>query len=460
MGESFYSIVSYILMDGTRLATSIFLYIFLKRFVSVKRAAVAGVLCFVIAKILYRIPQEISPVIRFAVAILGVFLVLIIGDASRVRLKAFFCVSFFVLRWLALGSVSQLMMLVIQVTNDIQALQSSIFVLNVVFLLTEIFQLVLSIVFLAFSVCFFLKVYKNCYDELSTKEFIMLLMPMLAQLVACQSVANYYDLYNQAMVAEVIEPVYKFNYTLLLFYLISYVTILAFLTFYQELKEARENRKEQEALAFQVENVKEHIEAVESVYGEIRGVRHDMANHLMTLTGLIENGDATAAEEYARKINETLSQTELGYKSGNPVTDVIIREYMDKFREKGISFACDFHYPDSEKMDSFDMSIVLFNALQNAYEAVADIPDAQVTLKSYRKKNAYILEVGNDCDKEISINEITGLPISGKGDTVGHGYGLKNVQRIARKYFGDIRICVEDGRFVLNMMMMLKHMNN
>ncbi len=37
-----------------------------------------------------------------------------------------------------------------------------------------------------------------------------------------------------------------------------------------------------------------------------------------------------------------------------------------------------------------------------------------------------------------------------------HGYGLKNIRRIAQKYNGDIRIDVEEGRFCLSIMVMLQ----
>ena len=453
--DLYYGIVSCCMLTGTRLATAIFLYILLKNFVKKKRAVIASTSYFILITVLYYIPQVLPNVTAYGISIFCVFLILIIGDASRIRLKAFISVTAFVLRWLAFGSVQQLMMPVIQIMNKLYS-KSSILLMNIEFLLTEILQLGLSVLLLGISVRLFLRVYKNVYDELPTKEFVMLLMPMLAQVVGYQSVINYYDLYDKAMRAGVIKPVYEFNYTLLLFYLISYVAILAFLTFYQELKETRENRKEQELLASQVENLKEHIHTVERAYGEIRGMRHDMANHLMTLDGLIENGDHAAAEEYARKIKETISHTESGIKSGNPVTDVIIGEYVEKFKKKKIAFECDFHYPDSEKIDSFDLSIVLFNALQNAYEASVSVQDSFVAVKSFRKKNAFIIEVSNKCDERVSINEITGLPISSKDNEIVHGYGLKNIKRIAQKYYGDMQISTDDGKFILNIMMMLQ----
>ena len=58
--------------------------------------------------------------------------------------------------------------------------------------------------------------------------------------------------------------------------------------------------------------------------------------------------------------------------------------------------------------------------------------------------------------KILLLNEATGLPITSKSDTTKHGYGLKNIKRIARKYNGDIKISIKNSRFVLNIMMMLR----
>ena len=283
----------------------------------------------------------------------------------------------------------------------------------------------------------------------------MLVLPMLAQVVGYQSVINYYDLYDKAMKAGVIEPVYEFNYILLAFYLISYGAILVFLMLYQELKKMQENNKEQEILEAQIDNLKNHIDTAMKSYAEIRAMRHDMANHLMVLNELIESGRNEAAEEYSSKLNAMIMQTQSDVKSGNPVTDIVIGEYKDKCDKAGIDFTYDFHYPEKGVIDAFDMSIVLFNALQNACEAAQKTPHGYVSLKAFRKKNAYIIEITNSCTGRITV-EPGKLPATDKDNAQAHGYGLKNIKHIAEKYYGGINIESADDTFKLNIMMMLE----
>ena len=128
----------------------------------------------------------------------AVYIVLIVGDFKKIRLKAFLCITFFALRWLAVGSVSQLMMLINQMTttlmNNIEIYMTNIPAIIAMFVATEILEVVLCMLFIGFSVKMFLKVYKNVCEELTVKEFIMLVLPMLAQVVGYHMVLFLYFL--------------------------------------------------------------------------------------------------------------------------------------------------------------------------------------------------------------------------------------------------------------------------
>ena len=223
--DLFYEIVSQCMINGVRLAAAFFLYRLLSDFVNKKRAFASAVLYLAVLTVLYYIPQILPNLAAYVIAMAAVYIVLIVGDFKKIRLKAFLCITFFALRWLAVGSVSQLMMLINQMTttlmNNIEIYMTNIPAIIAMFVATEILEVVLCMLFIGFSVKMFLKVYKNVCEELTVKEFIMLVLPMLAQVVGYQSVINYYDLYDKAMKAGVIEPVYEFNYILRAFYLIS-----------------------------------------------------------------------------------------------------------------------------------------------------------------------------------------------------------------------------------------------
>ena len=102
------------------------------------------------------------------------------------------------------------------------------------------------------------------------------------------------------------------------------------------------------------------------------------------------------------------------------------------------------------------MSVILNNALQNAIENTEKEKEKQISIESYRRKNAYIIEVCNSFTGNLRWDAESGLPVTSKEKDKGHGYGLPNIRRTAGKYAGDIDIALKDGEFCLCIMLMLE----
>ena len=79
---------------------------------------------------------------------------------------------------------------------------------------------------------------------------------------------------------------------------------------------------------------------------------------------------------------------------------------------------------------------------------------SHITVSSYRKNNAYMIEIRNSFSGILQWDARSGFPVTTKEKTDGHGYGLSNIRRMAEKYFGDIDISLEDGEFRLSIMLM------
>ena len=232
--------------------------------------------------------------------------------------------------------------------------------------------------------------------------------------------------------------------------------ILIALAVYQKMKEKQREEKENILLAEQIENTRQHISEVEKLYADIRALKHDMGNHISVLEHLFLKNETEELEKYMAQLKKSLSESVAEIKTGNPVTDVILTQKQKEAEKKGIQFDCQFAYPMETNVNAFDISVILNNAIENAFEGITGCKNPYVSVTAYRKKNAYMLEVRNCISKCVVIDSETGLPETTKKDKGSHGFGLANIRKVAQKYYGDIDINQDENSFTLTVMLMIE----
>ncbi len=240
------------------------------------------------------------------------------------------------------------------------------------------------------------------------------------------------------------------------------ITIVVVTVLFQNIKARQEEKLQNELLAIQVDSTEKHIRQVESLYRNIRSIRHDMTNHILTLERLYAGNNAAEAVDYGKELKSALSPMTGEIKSGNPVTDVILQELKSEAEKRKIHFQSDFYYPTGTNINAFDVSVILNNALQNAMENAEKSETPYISILSYHRNNAYMIEVSNSFTGNLQWDEERGLPVTSKEKKDGHGYGkvhgygLANIRMVARKYSGDIAIDLKDGEFCLSIMLMME----
>ena len=246
------------------------------------------------------------------------------------------------------------------------------------------------------------------------------------------------------------------GYTFLrvLYQIVSFATVLIAVVTYQKIKEKQREENVNLLLEEQIENTKQHINEVEKLYENIRALKHDMGNHITVLESLFVKKETEEFEKYLTELKATYCVSVEGIKTGNPVTDVILTQKQKEAEEKGISFECKFVYPSDTVINAFDVSVILNNAIENAFEGIKGCKNPYVSITAYRKKNAYMLEVSNCISKRVEVDDETGLPETTKKDKSNHGFGLANIRKVAQKYYGDIDISQDDNSFTLMVMLM------
>lgn len=303
-----------------------------------------------------------------------------------------------------------------------------------------------------------LNVYKDRYADMENKEMLISIIPSFA------GITGYYIMYyyRNFYIRETGKNAGAYDFVTLLYCLVSVFTIIAVAVLYRSIRSKREDDMQTGLLTAQIESMRQHIEGVEVLYRDIRGIKHDMTNHVNTLERLYAGNKTSEAKLYMAELKAELSEMAGDIKSGNPVTDIILQEIKNEADKRNIKFESSFYFPEGSGINAFDLSIILNNALYNALENTVTSSSGNIdyenkpyiSIISYRRNNAYMMEIRNSFFGELKWNTGIGLPVTSKDSAGGHGFGLSNIRRIARKYSGDMDISVKDGEFCLCIMLM------
>ncbi|MDE7283719.1 MAG: GHKL domain-containing protein [Lachnospiraceae bacterium] len=233
---------------------------------------------------------------------------------------------------------------------------------------------------------------------------------------------------------------------------------------YQNMVTLQEERAEKIILENQITQMQSSMVEMEQLYDGIRSVKHDMKNHMAVLQNLIRkkySGEDEEIRQYFEGMYQSVEQLDSRVHTGNAVSDAVVGSkfsYAAK-KVKGVKLdAGSFMLSDAVTIKAYDIGIILNNGLDNAIEACMRMkdkqPDAEVyiTIRSFRAKNMYFIEIENSFDGAALFDKDSGLPISTKEDKEVHGIGLKNIRKCAVKYGGDMDCIVKGNRFILSVM--------
>lgn len=188
---------------------------------------------------------------------------------------------------------------------------------------------------------------------------------------------------------------------------------------------------------------------------QLRDVRHNMKNNLVSILAYAENGDN---EKIIRFVNEIMEEggikTSTVTNSGNIVIDSLIGYWYVEAKKVGIDFSVNLNIPMEMPFRGADICLILGNLLENAVEA-AQKAEGKKYIRLHMKydKNNLLLFVENNY-KGVLIKTKDKRLKSTKTDAGNHGVGLSSVYRIAAKYHGVVTI--DDGvtnRFLIRVVL-------
>lgn len=249
-------------------------------------------------------------------------------------------------------------------------------------------------------------------------------------------------------------------------------SIIGSLVILRRLEEAYAEKAELQVYRQRAEDMEAYIQEMEHLYDGIREVKHDIKNYAMDLEGLLQSADIKqpdTGEElqgYLDGLYHSMEKLDMRHTTGNVVADEVINRHFREAQSKGIRTECDFLYPKEMGIGSFDLAVILNNALENAREACELVGTAvsYIRLTGECKGNFLILKIENSFIGHITEKQQNGvqetgimpLPRSSKPDALQHGIGMKNIAKCAQKYGGTLQWEAKEGRFLLTVLLQKK----
>lgn len=234
---------------------------------------------------------------------------------------------------------------------------------------------------------------------------------------------------EHAMMSSAIAAIILLGMNILIFYI------------YMKLADDLHLRRMTSVYEQQLELCERHQQEREISTLQLRDVRHNMKNNLVTILAYAENKECDKITDFVNEIMNEGGITLSGIvNSGNIVIDSLIGYWHVRARKSGIDFEVKINIPMIMPFKGADMCLILGNLLENAVEA-AQKAEGKRYIKIHMKydKNNLLLHIANNYKGNLIKTKDSNLK-STKLDAGNHGVGLPSVYRVAAKYHGTVLI--------------------
>lgn len=291
---------------------------------------------------------------------------------------------------------------------------------------------------MGFFAALFIENYSNIKKgiEISTSYWVSILAISLSSLyIVVTLVDSQMDPLNSSTIISLL-----FLIIILIFYL------------YDGLKSAAQMKIEKSILEQERRHYANEFQLMKSSVENTAALKHDMANHIGTIGSLISKNEVSKALDYIFQLERYTDFDNKYVDSGNLVIDSILNYKLDRAKSIGADIHTNIRVPSDLELESFDMTSILGNLLDNSIEALEKLKENKVLCVSIKyERGVLIIHIKNTFDGNVSMDN-NGLTTS-KEDKYNHGLGLKNIETTLEKYNGLLKYDYTDNLFKSNVLM-------
>lgn len=160
---------------------------------------------------------------------------------------------------------------------------------------------------------------------------------------------------------------------------------------------------------------------------------HDLKHQIAVLRNMNEEEREKSLSEFEKAV---MIYGNIA-KTGNETLDIVLTEKSFLCESYNIRFTYMIDGESLSFMAPADISSLFGNALDNAIESVmkeSELDKRIIKLNASLKRMYLSVHIENYCNEEMRFKD--GLPVTRKSDKINHGFGMKSMDYIVKKYGG------------------------
>ena len=180
---------------------------------------------------------------------------------------------------------------------------------------------------------------------------------------------------------------------------------------------------------------------------------HDLKHQIQALAAM---DDTAARSRYIAEVQQAVSIYDADYHTGCEALDYVLREKALLAGRHHVTFSCMADGGAIAFMDPADIYALMGNALDNALEQVSKESEEErlVSLFIKRAGDMVLLHLENRCSRPPEFQD--GLPLTDKEDKTAHGFGVRSIRYLVKRYHGEALMQAADGTFCLDILLPLQ----
>ena len=262
----------------------------------------------------------------------------------------------------------------------------------------------------------------------------------------CYSILPIFVLFFFVLLTSILAELYKVEPVLgmKMISIMTGVHFIVIVTIYLSIYAVRKAGEEYDVeklhymLCVQRESLEEFIEQERNLYR----LRHELEHKLFTVQYLFEKNQKEEGFRVLKQMIVEMCGNAKNISVSQNIVETVITNIEKKYETEAIHIEKEIFFPDETIMEMIDLCILLGDLLDNAMEAAAGSEEKQVKINVREEFNCLYLKIANTFSKKHSDVEA----FVSKKETGRHGFGMRNIREIVRRYGGEF-ITYDEGEW-------------